>query len=297
METSTNLYQQICFLDVLPHYHTYVLKESDLKLFSEACVDLYQPGLGLGNYAERAFAFVDKLVPSEFIAFGSLDLATQELDIGFNHSVSEFPKAMEAFGSLMGKYDLFKWDPKVNGGKPFCRSDFFSRRQFRELDIFSEVYKRIGIDDHCAVHVPGAKDEVAFFGIERAKGHNFTANERVLLELAQSHLGNAREVAKTREQLVEMGATPEPLAAAGLTPREAEVLAWLAEGKSNDEISILLRLKLYTVKGYVKTIFQKIGVPNRLAASLWALRVCRRYESRQSAESSNFVSVATRTRS
>lgn len=274
-----------------------MLKERDLRLFSEACVELYQPGLGMGNYAERAFAFVEKMVPAEFIAFGSLDLTTEQLDIGFNHSVSEFPKAMEAFGSLMGKYDLFKWDPTVNDGKPFCRSDYFSRRQFRELDIYSEVYKRIGIDDHCAVFVPGASDEVAFFGIEREKGHNFTADERVLLELAQTHLGNAREVAKVREQMMELGASPEPLAEAGLTPREAEVLTWLAEGKSNEEISILLRLKLYTVKGYVKTIFQKIGAPNRLAASLWALRVCRRYESRQSQEgAARFVSVPAKTR-
>lgn len=248
----------------------------------------------MGNYAERAFAFVEKLVPSEFIAFGSLDLATKQLDIGFNHAVSEFPKAMEAFGTLMGKYNLFNWDPSVNGGKPFCRSDFFSRRQFRELDIYAEVYKRIGIDDHCAVFVPGAKDEVAFFGIERTKGHDFTAAERVLLELAQSHLGNARELAKTREQMSELGATPEPLADAGLTPREAEVLAWLAEGKSNEEIAIILQLQLYTVKGYLKAIFQKIGAPNRLAAALWALRVCRRYESRQSQGSCEFVSVPAR---
>lgn len=273
-----------------------VPKDSDLKRFSDACVELYCPGLGLGNYAERAFAFVEKLVPAEFIAFGSLDLATKQLDIGFNHSVAEFPKAMEAFGSLMGKYDLFKWDSAVNGGKPFCRSDFFSRRQFRELDIYSEVYRRIGIDDHCAVYVPGATDEVAFFGIEREKGHNFTKVERVMLELAQTHLGSARELAKAREQLVEQGASPDPLAAEGLTPREAEVLAWLAEGKSNEEISILLKLQLYTVKGYVKTIFQKIGVPNRLAAALWALRVCRRYESRATSELSKFVSVPAKTR-
>jgi DNA-binding CsgD family transcriptional regulator len=264
---------------------------TDMHRFSTACADFYRPGLSLGNYAERAFTFIEALVPAEFIAFGSVDAATQELDIGFNHAVSEFPKAMEAFGSLMGQYRLFCWDHTVNDGRPFCRSDFFSRREFRELDIFSEVYRRIGIDDHCAVYVPGAKDEVAFFGLERLKGHDFTAEERDLLAMAQSHLGNARELAKTREHLVESGATPEPLVEAGLTPREAEVLAWLAEGKSNEEIAILLKLQLYTVKGYVKTIFQKIGAPNRLAAALWALRVCRRYESAHMDGRARFVRV------
>lgn len=264
---------------------------TDMSRFSTACADFYRPGLSLGNYAERAFAFIEELVPSEFIAFGSVNNATQELDIGFNHEVSEFPKAMEAFGSLMGQYDLFCWDHTINGGRPFCRSDFYSRRQFRDLDIFDEVYRRIGIDDHCAVYVPGAQDEVAFFGLERMKGHDFTCEERELLALAQSHLGNARELAKTRENLVESGATPEPLVEQGLTPREAEVLAWLAEGKSNEEIAILLKLQLYTVKGYVKTIFQKIGAPNRLAAALWALRICRRYESIRWEGRAQFVRV------
>mgnify|MGYP003674495518 CR=1 FL=1 len=247
--------------------------------------------LGMGNFSERAFRFLEKLIPAEFIAFGSLDLKSQQLDIGFNESVSEFPKAMDAFGALMGKYDLFKWDPEVNKGDPFARSDFFSRRQFRQLDVYEEVYKRLGIDDHCAVYVPGTQGEVAFFGIERAKGPDYTAAERQLLGLAQGHLGNARELAKANSVLSHRGADPAPLAGQGLTNREAEVLAWIAEGKSNEEIAILLSLQLYTVKGYVKTIFKKIGAPNRLAAALWALRVSRDAEMREKGLIGEAVSV------
>src|SRR5690606_36359892 len=120
------------------------------------------------------------------------------LDIGFDKPVEDFPKAMEAFGSLMGKYKLFCWDPAVNGGQPFKRSDFFSERQFSQLDIFEEVYRVLGIDNHCAVHVPTGPDEIAFLGIERKGGPDFSEEERALLRLAQSHLGNARELVKAR---------------------------------------------------------------------------------------------------
>lgn len=257
-----------------------MLTDKHISQFNEACLELYRPVLGTGNFAERSYRFLEKLVPAEFIAFGAVDLETQQLDIGFNNPVSEFPKAMDAFGALMGKYDLFKWDPGVNGGKPFVRSDFFSRRQFRDLDIYAEVYQRLGIDDHCAVLIPGTEGEVAFFGIERYKGPDFSPEERQLLQFAQSHLSNARELAKANSSLGHKGASPQPLADHGLTNREAEVLAWLAEGKSNEEIAILLNLQLYTVKGYVKTIFRKIGAPNRLAAALWALRICRESETR-----------------
>mgnify|MGYP003640867291 CR=1 FL=1 len=232
----------------------------------------------------RAFEFLRGLVPAEFIAFGALDLTTAQLDLGFDERVPGFEAAMEAFGALMATYDLYSWNPAVNAGRPFTRGDFFSRRAFRETAIYHEVYRPIGIDDHCAVYVPGTTGEVCFFGVERYRGADFSADERTMLELAQQHLGNARELAKIRSQMNERGARPELLARAGLTNREAEVLTWIAEGKSNEEIAILLHLRLYTVKGYVKTIFQKIAAPNRLAAALWALRVCRQDEAQSSAD-------------
>lgn len=259
-----------------------MLAGCDLDLFSEACRELYKPGLTLENYPRRCFAFLEKLVPAEFIAFGSLDTSAQSLDIGFNHAVPNFVRAMEAFGSIMGRYDLYRFDPTVNDGKPFCRSDYYSSRQFRDLDIFGEVYSLLGIDNHCAVYVPTGPEEIAFFGIERDGGPDFSGRDRGLLELAQSHLGNARALVRERIREGDKGASPVHLAGVGLTNREADVLAWIAEGKSNEEIAILLGLKLYTVKGYVKSIFQKIGVPNRLSAALWALRTSRREEARVS---------------
>ncbi|WP_221032085.1 helix-turn-helix transcriptional regulator [Actomonas aquatica] len=274
-----------------------MLSDSDIKRFSTACVELYRPGLGKGNYAERSFAFLEKLVASDLIAFGSLNTAAAKLDIGFNHTVPQLDRAMEAFGALMKKYPLYCWDFSINDGKPFTRSDFFSRREFKQLDIFAEVYRMLGIDDHCAVFVPGTSGEVCFFGIERHKGADFSSEDRDLLALAQDHLGNARELAKSRDAVLQRGASPEPLHRAGLTVREAEVLAWLAEGKTNEEIAILLRLQLYTVKGYVKTIFQKIGAPNRLAAALWALRICRQDETRGMGSTSPFVTVPVITQS
>ncbi len=251
-----------------------------MENFSDACVSLYRPGLGLENYAERAFAFVERIVAAEFIAFGSLDVRTQKLDIGFDKPVAAFGQAMEAFGQLMGNYTLFRWDAGVNGGRPFCRSDFFSVRQFRELDIFAEVYAVLGIDNHCAVHVPCGPREVAFFGIERKGGPDFSVEERELLGVAQAHLGNARDLAWARAESGGRGASAELLTRAGLAPREADVLALLADGKANGEIASALNLQINTVKGYVKEIFGKIGVPNRLAAALWALRFSRMQEAR-----------------
>jgi DNA-binding NarL/FixJ family response regulator len=59
----------------------------------------------------------------------------------------------------------------------------------------------------------------------------------------------------------------------GLTPRVAETLLWLAQGKTNGEIATILGNSESTVKKHVLEIFYKLGVETRTAASLSALEV------------------------
>jgi DNA-binding NarL/FixJ family response regulator len=59
----------------------------------------------------------------------------------------------------------------------------------------------------------------------------------------------------------------------GLTPRVAETLLWLAQGKTNSEIATILGNSESTVKKHVLEIFEKLGVETRTAASLRALEV------------------------
>jgi DNA-binding NarL/FixJ family response regulator len=59
----------------------------------------------------------------------------------------------------------------------------------------------------------------------------------------------------------------------GLTPREAEVLVWMAQGKSNSDIATILGNSEGTVKIHANRIFEKLGVDNRHAATLRALEL------------------------
>ena len=58
-----------------------------------------------------------------------------------------------------------------------------------------------------------------------------------------------------------------------LTERETEVLRHLARGESNKEIASRLFISETTVKTHVKNIMQKLGVPSRTHAALFAARV------------------------
>lgn len=72
------------------------------------------------------------------------------------------------------------------------------------------------------------------------------------------------------EEHATSGASPASLLCLGLTNREAEVLFWIAHGKTNPEIAIILEAALNTVKKHVQNILLKLGVETRLAAALRA---------------------------
>jgi DNA-binding NarL/FixJ family response regulator len=65
----------------------------------------------------------------------------------------------------------------------------------------------------------------------------------------------------------------EPLLDAGLTPRVAEVLLWVAQGKTNADIATILGISESTVKKHLLEIFEKLGVETRSAATLRALEI------------------------
>ncbi|UIJ71753.1 response regulator transcription factor [Aurantimonas sp. HBX-1] len=59
----------------------------------------------------------------------------------------------------------------------------------------------------------------------------------------------------------------------GLTAREAEVLLWIARGKSNRDVAEILALSPRTVNKHLETIFRKLGVENRSAATASAMNL------------------------
>ncbi|POF28284.1 regulatory LuxR family protein [Roseibium marinum] len=61
-------------------------------------------------------------------------------------------------------------------------------------------------------------------------------------------------------------------AAFNLTEREAEVLSWIANGKSNKEIAAILEMSPRTVNKHLDRIFGKLGVENRTSAAILSLR-------------------------
>ncbi len=65
--------------------------------------------------------------------------------------------------------------------------------------------------------------------------------------------------------------SPAPLEALGLSSREAEILFWVAQAKTNAEVGVILSISAATVKKHLEHIYAKLGVETRNAATLCAL--------------------------
>jgi DNA-binding NarL/FixJ family response regulator len=111
-------------------------------------------------------------------------------------------------------------------------------------------------------------------------GMNLGADDYLTKPVAQADLLKAIEVRlrRSEQQHTQWEFKPdfsshEPLIKFGLTPRAAEVLLWVAQGKANGDIAAILGMSESTVKKHLVEIFDKLGVENRSAAGLRALEV------------------------
>jgi DNA-binding NarL/FixJ family response regulator len=110
-------------------------------------------------------------------------------------------------------------------------------------------------------------------------GMNLGADDYLTKPVAHADLLRAIETRLRRSgQQVKREFKPDfssaaPLQKLGLTPRAAEALLWLAQGKTNSDIATILGITESTVKKYVQEMFEKLGVETRGAATVRALEV------------------------
>ncbi len=98
-----------------------------------------------------------------------------------------------------------------------------------------------------------------------AAGHALATAEAIIRPLGAPYL--VAQLDALRAQLHAVN----PALAYGITAREADVLRYLVEGASNQEIADHLSISRRTVDQHVSSILSKLGVANRVAATSLAL--------------------------
>ncbi|MEO6848665.1 MAG: helix-turn-helix transcriptional regulator [Chthoniobacterales bacterium] len=249
---------------------------ADLQTLNNATLRLYSPDLHAGNWVRHALDFLTAIISADMVNYGSLNPTLGTMQVATTCDRSHWATAVAGFGEFMRKYEYFNFDPTVNEGRPFFRSEFISGRQFRETDIYSECFRILETMDHAAVHVPTDDGCWTWFAVERGGSKDFNDRDRLLLTLAQQHLTNSRQLAMARQKVRdEFPFDASTFTHAGFTLRESEVAYWLIEGKTNPEIATLMKCQPQTVKSHITALFNKTGTSNRLALTLHVMELIR----------------------
>jgi DNA-binding CsgD family transcriptional regulator len=157
-------------------------------------------------------------------------------------------------------------------------SDFVTSSGWRRGALFNDFYRPLGMVYELSAQLAwGPAGSSCCIALHRT-GHDFGPRERALLELLAPHLRAARaRVTPGRgsgrgNALLGTGCANAVLARRlPITPREAEVLARLAEGRTNAGIAHDLGISPHTAVRHVDHIYRKLGVQTRAAATRVAL--------------------------
>lgn len=216
-----------------------------------------------GSFAKHVVNGLPRLVSSELTTLSICDLAT-----GVRRVVSFPDNAISAidqqcFNRLMDQHPLVRYHSQHPDGGAWRISDSWPMSAFRKRAIFADYYQRIGIDHVVAVPIVSNPRMVMSFVLNRA-GHDFADGERDLLNRMQPALANLYRVTSMTARLQREQASP----LVSLTPREREILQWVAAGKSDAQIAEILGLSVRTVQKHLENSYVKLGVENRTAAAM-----------------------------
>ena len=140
-------------------------------------------------------------------------------------------------------------------------SEAFPRAASPRERAFLEHARAFGLSHGVTLGVPSRRHAV---------GSLFSFAGRSVLEHAR-HVAVLEHVVPHLHIALMRTAFPPPQKIPALSAREREVLKWMKEGKTNWEISQILRISERTVKFHVQNVFMKLGASTRAHAVALAM--------------------------
>jgi DNA-binding CsgD family transcriptional regulator len=268
------------------------------RLFDEVGV-LYQP-VGWERLTAHFADVLSRLIPGDFYGVSVVIRRNQEQDIASRHTTisplpSNWETLAETFASQYSKFPLRTIRESGDLHRPLALSDVASRTEVEGLDLFHDYYRELGVADDLSINFGNLSHRVCLAVLRGRRG--FSGQDRAILAAIRPHMErayrysrgikavkksprasrhNGNHPANSPYTLEDLGGSPDALSVLGLSAREAEVLYWVAAGKSGPVISTILGIRHDTVRSHLKKVFAKLGVENRLSAALRALQILHR---------------------
>jgi DNA-binding CsgD family transcriptional regulator len=252
--------------------HPELLGSRDLRAALDAVGDIGAAADSAALFAQVGVQALTGLVASELTTLSRCNLRNGTRIVFGARPGAIGAEQRAAFDRHFSNHPLVRYHAFDRGRHAHRITDSLSMADFRRTPLFNDYYRPIGLSHALALPVRMDGGELVSFVFNRA-GHDFTERELALLDALRRPLARLfhRAVAAERAPII----LSEPtLVAQGLTPREAEVLQWVAAGKTDRDTAELLGCSPRTVHKHLQRIYAKLGVETRTAAVMRALSGC-----------------------
>ena len=273
------------------------LRNQDLRAALRFVGSLADAGMDAGLFATIGVQALPRLVASEITTLSVCDLQSGRRHVVGSPGSGLSDADRSCFDRYFRQHPLVVYHAARRGRGARRISDSVPFAQFRHCGLYADYYRRIGIDHAVAVPVQVDDRTLVSFVLNRA-GRDFTDRECALLDLVGEHIvAQYRRLCVARRSSSDLDALTlllgEACAAAGqdtgvdrsaaqrlrpaifaalpLTPREREVVRWVAAGKTDRDIAALLGCSHRTVQKHLERSYAKLGVETRTAAAMRAL--------------------------
>lgn len=225
------------------------LAESDYRkaldaLCAAGAVDGSQP------FPQPVLQALRALVPCDVVTFHSSSETGERVLVYTGDPVAPVTPEIRAARRRLEHEDPVR---QVEGAQRL--DDVVSLREFRQQQFYADVHRPLGIEHMLWLYVdPGSDARLEF---DRAE-HNFSERDRSVLDLLRPHLQQFVRAARRRASASARSRT--------VTPREREVISYVADGRTNDEVAHLLGISSQTVRKHLENAYEKLDVHTRTGA-------------------------------
>lgn len=250
------------------------LRGCDWRAGFELLHTVAKAGEGVDALARAAVDSLPALVASEITSLSVCDLSSGRRHVVATPAAAIGAQDLACFDRYFRVHPLVRYHADLRGPGAYRISDSLPFSRFRHTGLYSEYYRRIGIDHAVALPIHVDNTTLVSFVLNRRR-RDFNDRERDALNLVGGPLSRLylKAWALERARSALAAKTPDVLrlAALGVTPRETEALRWLAAGKTDREIAALLGCSYRTVQKHLQRAYVKLGVETRTAAAMRAL--------------------------
>jgi DNA-binding CsgD family transcriptional regulator len=215
-----------------------------------------------------------RLVPSAVVSYQEADLAARRyVTVVSDDLAGDAYEDVEdeALYWRFGPCPIADYRARTGDLNTIRMSDIVGRTRYHELPVYREYFKPFAIESALDLGLAAGKDWYRSVLLLRERDDpDFSERDRSVMERLRPHFRAREALAALREALVRA-----PSAAVGravppdppLTTREREVIALVAEGRTNSEIAAELWVTPGTVKKHLENVYLKLGVGSRAAAA------------------------------